>query len=311
MKFKIVFSALIFLLCFCAVYAVGINPGLTNANYNPNSKVEGAYNIYNNKDAPVTVLLTTKGDLTNYLTIPEDRVTIPANSIHATSFSLLMPENLAPGKYDTRIHIAETGGESFLAFAVEYVIIVDVPYQGKHLTLSLVIGGQSTDNLIISAGATNDGSEAVQSSQISVSITDASGNEVFSGTGDTGGVNVKQFVSKLFQADKTNWPESTYTVRIDLLYDGVTASTSESFSTVTAKPEQQQPPAETNLPETKQPENIIPPSAEQQEGIITPSKNNKFVIVGILIIIIVALLVLFNARRKKETPYYQYQYPYR
>jgi len=316
MKLKIVFCVLVLLLGFCAVNAVGINPGLTTADYSPNSKVDGAYNIHNSQNVPVTVVITTKGYLANYLTIPEDRITVPANSVYPTSFSLLMPENLAPGKYETRIHLAETSSKSFLAFAVEYVIVVDVPYPGEHLTPSLVIGGQSTGNLIMSASAINDGTAAVPSSQISVSVTDALGKVVFSGTENTGGVDVDQYISKLFQSDKTNWPESTYTVKMDLVYDGKTESTSQSFSTITQKAGQQpQPPAESKQPETKLPENIIPPSAEKPStGIITSFGNNKFAIVGILIIIGILLFVVFNVRKKRKgnvNSYYPYQYPYR
>jgi len=291
MKLKVLLLALVFILIFNIAYAIGINPGITNTEYSPGQTIDGVYKLVNKENVPKTVTLTTKGDLAKYLTIPETKITVPANGEYQTSFSLVMPKGLAPGKYDTRIHIAESSnGEKFgLAFAVEYVIVFDAPYQGKHVSPSIMLGGATTGNLVISAGLANDGTEAVQSSSIEVLIINSIGASMFSASEDAGAIDVKQFTSKLFQADKTNWPEGNYTIKLSAVYDGTTASLSQEFSTITSVPQQQTIEIKLNQTATQ---------PTKSDVILSEDKTITYVTIGAIIIIIIAFLAIYFARRK-------------
>jgi len=295
MKPKILVSILTLFLIFSIVNAVGINPGLTQATYVPGGIISGNYSIYNKETIEKTYTLTPQGPLADYLEIPETQVTIPADGIYPTSFSLTMPEGLAPGRYDTRIHITEPSkqGGFGLAFAIEYVIVFDVPYTGKHLSSSIMLGGQTTDNLIVSLALVNDGSEAVTSSQVKVTIINSDGETLFSKTENTGAVDVGKTASTLMQTNKTEWEEGNYTLNVEWNYDGKSDSVSKEFST-----EEQ-----ASLPITT----IAAPLQTTQQtqgtsGLTVGAETGDimfYVIVGVLALVIVALLAVVLMQRRR------------
>jgi hypothetical protein len=298
MKPKILVSILTLFLIFSIVNAVGINPGITQATYVPGGIISGNYSIYNKETVEKTYTLTPQGSLADYLELPETQVTIPANGVYPTNFSLTMPEGLAPGRYDTRIHITEPSkqGGFGLAFAIEYVIVFDVLYQGKHLSSSIMLGGQATDNLIVALALINDGSEAVNSSQIKVTITDSAGKELFSKTENTGAVDVGKTASTLMQTNKTEWVEGNYTLKIGWNYDGKSDSVSKEFNT-----EEQAP-----LPVTTTTAPLQTQTAQQQSqgnsGLTVGGTTGDimfYVIVGVLALVIVALLAVVIMQRRR------------
>jgi hypothetical protein len=152
-----------------------------------------------------------------------------------------------------------------------------------------MLGGATTGNLVISTGLANDGMEVVQSSSIEVLIINSTGASMFSASEDTGAIDVKQFASKLFQADKTNWPEGNYTIKLSAAYDGITASLSQEFSTITSMPQQQTieiTPNQTATQPTKS--NVI----------LSEDKTITYVTISAIVIIIITFLIIFYARKK-------------
>ena len=94
-----------------------------------------SFHIYGAEN-PFQVRLIKNGPLGDYINLgPENFVTVPSTG-YDVNISLLLPEDLNPGKYKNYIIVEKVAGGGGMvggAEAVGYTLVVDVPYPGKYL----------------------------------------------------------------------------------------------------------------------------------------------------------------------------------
>ncbi|GEM_PF-2758620 len=143
---------LIFLLCISlppSVSALGMAPGKTILDFTPNKAITKEILLVNDEQTPLTLALEATGELADYITLSQTRVTLNAGASVTIPYTVTLPQQFPhsgnfegmiiahqasaalPGEKDT-INIGAVVG-------VGSTVQVKVSYQGKALLASLTI----------------------------------------------------------------------------------------------------------------------------------------------------------------------------
>jgi hypothetical protein len=128
-----------------SVCALGVTPGRTTVNFEPDLKRNVEFKIVGG-EADLDLKLSVEGELGKYITIPFEYISISAaEGSKEVSYSVNLPHDLEPGLHKGEVVITEVPreaptGESYvqaiLAVAVQFH--VNVPYPGKFASANLV-----------------------------------------------------------------------------------------------------------------------------------------------------------------------------
>lgn len=144
MKNKILFilAGLLVVLTLQNVCAIGITPGRTTLNFEPNLHKEVSFSIINSEHKDMSVIFTVKGDLAESITLTQTYAEF-SSSEDSKSFTYIvdLPQKISkPGKYETEIvalempkDIKEKGTFVGATIAVVTQLHVHVPYPDKYV----------------------------------------------------------------------------------------------------------------------------------------------------------------------------------
>jgi hypothetical protein len=137
----------IFIFIMGSVCALGVTPGRTTVNFEPDLKKDVEFEIINSGGAELELSLSVEGELGRYINLPSRTVSFAAGEeSKKVSYSVSLPHSLEPGTKKGEVAITEVPrdageGESIvqatLAVAVQFH--VNVPFPGKYANANLII----------------------------------------------------------------------------------------------------------------------------------------------------------------------------
>ena len=127
------------------VNAIGLNPSRLIIDFEPNLEKTVTYNVINNEGKELEVSVYVSGELKDYVTLKETKITVAPGEVKPFTVNLKLPSKLdKPGTYDTRVGVVGTvpltagGGAQVAArVGVESQLWVRVPYPGKYASIAL------------------------------------------------------------------------------------------------------------------------------------------------------------------------------
>lgn len=160
MKKIIILFGMIFVLI-NLVSAIGITPGRTTINFEPNLQKEVSFSVTNSEQKEMSVIFYVRGELKRAVSLSQDRAGfLPGESSKSFNYVVSLPEQLdRPGLHTAEIVAQEVpeGAEEEgtvlgSTIAVVTQLYVYVPYPGKYLEFDVEVieasPGQSTTFLI-------------------------------------------------------------------------------------------------------------------------------------------------------------------
>lgn len=130
-----------------SVYALGVTPGRTTIDFEPNLERTINFDIINSEGKDAEFTLSVDGELSDYVSFENSKISISADEDKKTfTYDLNLPSTLEPGLRTGRIIIAEVpedldSAESHVSatLAVATQIYVNVPFPGKYASSKLII----------------------------------------------------------------------------------------------------------------------------------------------------------------------------
>ncbi|MBU0459236.1 MAG: hypothetical protein KJ771_00340 [Nanoarchaeota archaeon] len=198
-KGKISWLFLILLFLFVPiVYSLGISPAIEEIKFEPALANTFKVQIFGETD-PFEVKLSVSGELKDYITLSQEKLTVPSEGA-SFDYKINLPDELKPGRHKTSIVIEQqpktsesgAGKSPFGAqAAVGHVIAINVPYQEKYAEATISVPnakiGQPIDFVVT---VTNFGNEDIINAQGIISILDDNDDKVIDI--ETGSSNIKQ-----------------------------------------------------------------------------------------------------------------------
>ena len=161
MKTKYILSFFILILTLQIVSAIGITPGRTTIDFEPNLQKEVSFSVTNAEQKAMSVVFYTRGELKETVLLSQDRVSFSlGESSKSFSYTISLPAEFdRPGLHTAEIVAQEVPEDSELdgtvlgaTVAVVTQVYVNVPYPGKYLEFDVEVieasPGQSTTFLI-------------------------------------------------------------------------------------------------------------------------------------------------------------------
>lgn len=132
---------IIALLTLNPVYALGVTPGRTSINFEPNLQRTVGYSVINSEHRDMDIVIYTTGELAKYITLDQERIKMNANEeSRQLSYNIKLPDKLTPGLHTADIIVLQLPdkapiGESFVGatLAVATQLYVQVPYPGRYV----------------------------------------------------------------------------------------------------------------------------------------------------------------------------------
>jgi len=119
------------------VYSLGVSPARKLYNYDTDL-ISGGVDITNTQDELVNVILYASGDLSEYLKLNQQILTLEPNQKNKkVTYTLELPDDLKPGRHEIKVHISQAFSESDsnnnvkTLNSITALIFIDVPYPGK------------------------------------------------------------------------------------------------------------------------------------------------------------------------------------
>lgn len=206
------------------VYAIGISPSSIEMWYEPNKEESYDYIVKVKDQEPTQVMMYSKGDLNESITLEKTLVELQPGVWTKFSFKIKFPPTLQPGMHDNRIGIVESsglneGGGIGVIAGVESVLRIRVPYPGRYLELEKfeIPTGEVNKPIELTIELRNLGKEDVNDARARIDIKNSAGETVTALT--TEGVSIKQKETGVL---KTQWQTSTpgvYSATGTVIYD--------------------------------------------------------------------------------------------
>lgn len=148
MKNKLFLILAVLLLLVYRAEAIGITPGRTTFNFEPNLRKTVQFSVINSEHKDMGVLITVRGDLKQYITLNEAYSEFTSKEESKSfSYEISLPDKFDnPGLYEGEIvavevpnNFSEKGTFVWVSLAVISQLHVYVPYPGKFLEASVDI----------------------------------------------------------------------------------------------------------------------------------------------------------------------------
>jgi hypothetical protein len=160
MRLKYLLGFLLLLLLLQSVYAIGITPGRTTINFEPNLQKQVFFSVVNSEQKEMSVLFFVRGELKDFVSLNQDKIFFNlGDTSKSFNYSVLLPEELEPGLHTAEIvaqeiptDADEEGTTLGSTVAVVTQLYIYVPYPGKYLDFETEVieasPGQTTVFLI-------------------------------------------------------------------------------------------------------------------------------------------------------------------
>jgi len=220
-----------------SISAIGISPGSTTINFEPNKEKEIQFKILNNEKKDMKVVFNVEGDLAQYITLHNILVDLKATEESKTSFYTvkLPPELEKPGTNIAKIIALElppdaTEEGNYIGSRVGVIsrLEVLVPYPGKYAEVELRISeanpGQPVTFIV---KVLNYGTEDITDAQATIDILGPTNEKIAALT-----TNAKPVKAKQIEELTAQWiPEypGFYNAALRLRYDEKITNTAKVF----------------------------------------------------------------------------------
>lgn len=235
---KIITILVIFLLLMPLVNALGVTPGRTTLNFEPNLEREVKFTILNNEHKNLRLAIYTRGDLADYIEISAGEIELKAEEgSKELSYRIKLPEKIEePGLHEAEIVIreitAEQKGEISIG-AMQAVITqlhVYVPYPGKYIVAKLdIIGGKIDKKVRFFVPLINFGEEDVKSAKAEIIIMDMYEKVINKVETDEQSVPGKGRAELSAEMDPSPLLPGIYRIIARVAYDGLTTTAENTF----------------------------------------------------------------------------------
>jgi P pilus assembly chaperone PapD len=179
MNKKLISWMLALLLIAPAVLSIGITPGRTTIDFNPNDHREFSFRVINSEYKEMTVALSVEGELKDYIKLPENVVTFTSEEYSKQlTFKVNLPDDIgSPGIHEAKIIAVELpknqeGKTSVRAIAaVATQVRVKVPYPGKYIEANLEVASQDNKTVFF-VTLSNLGTDDIKRAKASIDVID-------------------------------------------------------------------------------------------------------------------------------------------
>ena len=227
------------ILLFKEVNAIGITPGRTTINFEPNLKKDIKFTIINSEHKDMKVVLSVEGELANYITLHNVLVEFNANE-ESKSFiyTVSLPSSLEkPGVNEANIiamelpvDANEEGAFVGATAAVATQLHVNVPYPGKYLEIDLKVEeAQQNEPVTFHIPVMNFGEENILHAIASIDILGANNEKIVTIESEDKSINAREkdeFVIS-WSADVN---PGAYHAIVVVRYDGKIARIEKNFN---------------------------------------------------------------------------------
>ena len=142
---KLIFGLLLIIII-QNVFAIGITPGRTTINFEPNLQKQGYFSIINSENKEMSVVFMVRGNFSEYVTLSETYAEFSKEeSTKSFTYTINLPSKIdTPGRHEIEIVALETPKEikekgSFVGATVAVITKVDiyVPYPDKYVEMEI------------------------------------------------------------------------------------------------------------------------------------------------------------------------------
>lgn len=165
----------IFLFCLILisnVSSIGITPGRTSIDFEPNLERTISFSVLNTENKDFDIAFSVEGDLAEYISISSDVASLSREeSSKEFTYSLKLPNGLSPGLHKANVialEVPEEGEEGEVVVratvSVATQVYVYVPYPGKYIESRIdVVNNQKDGNVIFYIPFISRGEEDLES----------------------------------------------------------------------------------------------------------------------------------------------------
>ncbi len=221
-----------------AIASLGITPGRTTIEFEPNLRTSIAATVLNPEGKAINLAISVQGDLANHVILNEEFVSLrEGETVREIRFDVQLPKSLKPGLQTAEVIILQLPESAPLSesnlravLAVVTQIHVNVPYPGKYAEASLnIANSEKPGEVIFVIPVLNKGNVDIVDAHANVDVYNIMGEKVTSFNTDSISVSsggrgeiVKKWTSNL--------PAGTYRAVATLVYDGESTVLEGRFS---------------------------------------------------------------------------------
>ncbi len=228
MRYKYLSIVVMVLLVIPIASSLGVTPGRTTLNFEPNLEREVRFKVWNNENRDLRLALYARGGLSEYIELSEEEIELSEESVEL-SYTLRLPDELEePGLYGGEIVIREVtidGQEKDISIGAMQAVItqayVNVPYPGKYIIARLdIVGGDLDKETLFFVPLINLGDEDVESAKAEIIIMDMYGKVIEKADTNEIGVPAKGRAELSAQIDPSSLTPGIDRVVAKVTYDG-------------------------------------------------------------------------------------------
>ncbi len=230
---------MVFLLLTPVTFSIGVIPGRTTINFQPNLEREIEFTILNNENKDFKAAIYVRGDLSEYITLEKTEIEFEKNEkSKKASYTIRLPESFKePGLHKADIIIREiksTNQEEPIAIGTMVGVIsqiyVYVPYPGKYLIAKLdIVKGKVEKYAQFYIPLINFGKENINNAKAEITIKEPSGkivDKIYTNEKPVPAQGRAELSAKL---DITNYGAGIYMAIATVTYDGKTTTAENVF----------------------------------------------------------------------------------
>lgn len=239
MKKQLLLLTMVFLLLTPVTFSIGVIPGRTTINFQPNLEREIEFTILNNENKDFKAAIYVRGDLSEYITLEKTEIEFEKNEkSKKASYTIRLPESFKePGLHKADIIIREiksTNQEEPIAIGTMVGVIsqiyVYVPYPGKYLIAKLdIVKGKVEKYAQFYIPLINFGKENINNAKAEITIKEPSGkivDKIYTNEKPVPAQGRAELSAKL---DITNYGAGIYMAIATVTYDGKTTTAENVF----------------------------------------------------------------------------------
>jgi hypothetical protein len=275
--------------------ALGLSPVKTSLEFVPGLEEDFTFNIINNENRSIGIILSADGELKDYISIAQPSFQMDKDQYYGpTSFSLSLPESLPPGKHEGTVSIKEfpidTGGSGQInvLFVLGHRVIVNVPYPAKYIEADIAyIEGDEHDD--ISVLVDNLGTDEIDSLSLRLEVYENDNLIKFVESEES---SIPSGERREFSVSLKKVEQADYLVKADLEYDGTLKRLSRTIAMQagaesSAEPEPVPSLVHRNISTIEEPSTEAPAPENMPEA---PDYNFWYVVIVAFIFVTLVLL---------------------
>ncbi len=244
LKMKIKLFAVIAMILLLAPlsYSLGVTPGRTTLNFEPNLETDVKFKVLNNEHKNLSLAIYARGILKDYVELPFEELEMnPDEDSKEIYYKVKLPNEFEePGLHEAEILIREVtiakGEKEIVIGTMQEVITqlhVYVPYPGKYVIVTKIgiVERKAENEILFFIPLVNFGEEDVQSAKAEIILEDMYKNTIASVQTDEKPVSAKGRAELSASFNSSKLSAGIYRIVAKVNYDGFTTIAENSFYT--------------------------------------------------------------------------------